>query len=153
MSDMANPDATNQASARARSSSGAFVVRRPGVVTFAAIMLFVLGGFEVIWAIVQFTNAAWIGSVTYGSFGGYLWLWGILDLVFAAIAFYAGYDVLRGGTLGQVIGIIIAGFSAFRWFFYIPAAPFMAAVIIALDIIVIYGLAAHAEYFDQASTM
>lgn len=153
MSDMANPERMDQASARARANAGPLVVRRPGVVTFAAIMLFLLGGFEVIWAIVQFSNAAWIAGATYGSFGGYLWLWGILDLLFAAVAIYAGYDVLRGGTMGQIIGIIIASFSAFRWFFYIPAAPLMAAAIIAVDVIVIYGLVAHSDYFDSASAM
>src|SRR5437879_6296110 len=103
------------------------LARRPGLVTFAAIMLFVLGGFEVIWAIEQFVNAAWISGATYGAFGGYLWLWGILDVLFAAVAFYAGYDVLRGGSFGQVVGTLIASLSAIRWFFYIPAAPWMAA--------------------------
>lgn len=150
MSDMANPESMNQASARARASAGPSVVRRPGIVTFAAIMLFVLGGFEAIWAIVQISNAAWIAGAVYGTFGGYLWLWGILDALFAVVAFYAGYDVFRGGSFGQVLGIIIAGCSAFRWFFYLPAAPWMAAVIIALDVLVIYGLVAHSDYFDTA---
>ncbi|HEX8035435.1 MAG TPA: hypothetical protein VF510_16380 [Ktedonobacterales bacterium] len=153
MSNMANPDGMNQASARARATAGPSVIRRPGVVTFAAIMLFILGGFEAVWAIVEFANAAWIAGTTYGTFGGTLWLWAILDLVFAALAFYAGYDILRGGSFGQFFGIGIAAFSAFRWFFYIPAAPFMAVVIIAIDLIVIYGLTAHSDYFDQASAM
>ncbi len=150
MSDMANPERMDQASASARASAGPSVARRPGLVTFSAIMLFMLGGFEAIWAIVQFSNAAWISSAVYGTFGGYLWLWGILDALFAVVAFYAGYDVLRGGSFGQVLGIIIAGCSAFRWFFYLPAVPVMAAVIITLDIIAIYGLVAHSDYFDTA---
>lgn len=153
MSDMANPEMMDQASARDRATGDSYVLRRPGVVTFAGLALFLLGGFELTWAIVQFSNAAWISGSTYGTFGGYLWLWGILDALFALVAFYAGYDVLRGGSIGQVIGIIIAAFSAFRWFFYIPAAPWMAAVIIAIDVVVIYGLAVHADYFDQASGM
>ncbi|HEX8033284.1 MAG TPA: hypothetical protein VF510_05530 [Ktedonobacterales bacterium] len=127
------------------------LARRPGLVTFAAIMLFVLGGLEVIWAIEQFVNAAWIAGATYGTFGGYLWLWGILDVLFAAVAFYAGYDILRGGAFGQVVGILIASFSAIRWFFYIPAAPWMAAVIIAIDVLIIYGLVVHSDYFGVSS--
>lgn len=128
------------------------LARRPGLVTFAAIMLFMLGGFETIWAIVQFTNAAWIAGNVYGSFGGYLWLWGILDVLFAAVAFYSGYDVLRGGSFGQVFGTLIAAFSAIRWFFYLPAAPWMAAVVIAIDLLVIYGLVAHSDYFGVRSS-
>ncbi|MGZ3584180.1 MAG: DUF7144 family membrane protein [Ktedonobacterales bacterium] len=127
------------------------LARRPGLVTFAAIMLFVLGGLEVIWAIEQFANAIWIGSTTYGTFGGYLWLWGILDVLLAAVAFYAGYDVLRGGAFGQVVGTLIASISAIRWFFYIPAAPWMAAVILTIDVLIIYGLVAHSDYFGVSS--
>ena len=74
--------------------------RRPGLVTFAAIMMFLLAGFELTFALVEFWNATWIGLTVYGSFGGRLWLWGILDTVFALVAFYAGFDILRGGGYG-----------------------------------------------------
>ncbi len=125
--------------------------RRPGLVTFAAIMMFVLAGFELTFALVEFWNATWIAFSAYGSFGGHLWLWGILDALFALVAFYAGADLLRGGSYGQIVGILIAGFSAIRWFFYLPAAPWIAAVIIAVDIVIIYGLIANADYFAEAS--
>ncbi len=128
------------------------LAKRPGLVTFSAIMLFVLGGFQAIWAIEQFSNAVWISGATYGVFGGYLWLWAILDAVVAIVALYAGYDVLRGGAFGQVVGTIIASISAIRWFFYIPAAPWMAAVVIAIDLLVIYGLVAHSDYFGIRSS-
>ena len=126
--------------------------RRPGLVTFAAIMMFLLAGFQLTFALVEFWNATWIALNAYGSFGGYLWLWGILDALFALVAFYAGYDILRGGPYGQIIGILIAGFSAIRWFFYLPAAPWIGVVIIAVDILIIYGLVAHGEYFTGSSS-
>ena len=125
--------------------------RRPGLVTFAAIMMFLLAGFELTFALVQFWNATWIALSVYGSFGGYLWLWGILDAIMALVAFYAGVELLRGGRYGQIVGILIAALSAIRWFFYLPAAPWIGAVIIAVDILIIYGLVAHAEYFSEAS--
>lgn len=128
------------------------LARRPGVVTFAAVMMFVLAGFTIVYALAELFNAVWVSTGTYGVFGGYLWLWGIIDVVLAAIAFYAGYDILRGGPVGQVLGLIIASVSAIRWFFYIPAAPWVAVTIIAVDIIIIYGLAAHSEYFTGKGT-
>ena len=127
-------------------------VEPPGLVTFAAVMMFVLAAFQILWAIVQFTNAAWISSVTYGTFNGHLWLWGIVDLIIAAAALYAGYDILRGGSFGRVFGIIVAGVSALRWFFYIPAEPWMAIVVIAVDVLIIYGLAASGEFFNTAAS-
>jgi hypothetical protein len=114
-------------------------------------MMFLLGGFQLTFALVEFWQATWIALSVYGSFGGYLWLWGILDGIFALIAFYAGADLLRGGSYGRIVGILIAAFSAIRWFFYLPVSPWMAVVIIAIDILIIYGLVAHSEYFNEAS--
>lgn len=123
----------------------------PGMIMFAGIMLFILAGCQIVWALVQIFTAPWVSSTVYGTFGGYLWLWGILDALFAVIAFYAGYEILNGQYIGQVLGLAIATFSAIRWFFYIPAAPWLAVVIIGIDIAVIYGLVAHADYFEAMS--
>jgi hypothetical protein len=124
--------------------------RRPGLVTFAAIMMFVLAGFQLTYAIIEFVNATWVAVNVRNTFGGPLWLWGIIDLVFALIYFYAGYDLLQGGEFGRIFGLFVAGLSAIRWFFYIPAAPWAAVVVISIDILIIYGLVAHAEYFRSA---
>lgn len=120
---------------------------RPGVVTFAAFMLFLLGGFQLIYAIIEFVGATWVAINVAGTIGGPLWLWGIIDVLVALIAIGAGADLLRGGEYGRAIGIVIAGFSALRWFFYIPAQPWMALIVIAVDVIIIYGLATNEDYF------
>jgi hypothetical protein len=137
--------------AMAMNQSTPVTVERPGLVTFAAIMMFLLAGFQLVWSLVEFANAAWLTSVTYGNFNGYLWLWGLLDLLVAAAAFYAGYDILRGGSFGRVFGVVVAGISAIRWFFYLPAAPWIGIVMIAMDIIIIYALVEHSEFFDSMS--
>ena len=124
--------------------------RRPGLVTFAAIMMFLLGGFQLTFALVEFWHATWFSLNTYGAFGGYLWIWGIFDTILALVAFYAGADLMVGGKFGRVVGIAIALFSAIRWFFYLPAAPWIGAVVIAIDILIIYGLVSHSEYFSAA---
>ncbi|MGH2514323.1 MAG: DUF7144 family membrane protein [Ktedonobacterales bacterium] len=123
------------------------LVRRPGMVTFAAVMMFLLGGFQMSWALTEFWNAAWMATTVYGTYGGHLWIWGIVDVLVALIAFYAGSDILRGGAFGQAYGVIIAGFSAIRWFFMLPVVPVAAVVIILVDALILYGLLGHAEYF------
>jgi hypothetical protein len=126
------------------------VVYPPGLVFFAGIMILLLGGFETVWAIVELFNVAVFATATYGTFDGLLWLWAILDLILAAAAIYAGYDILRGGTIGRVLGVVVAGANALRWFFYLPASPWVGIVMIAVDIIIIYALVAHGEYFHTA---
>ena len=124
--------------------------RRPGLVTFAAIMMFLLGGFQLTFALVEFWHATWFSLNTYGAFGGYLWIWGIFDLILALIALYAGASLMAGGTFGRVVGIAIALFSAVRWFFYLPFAPIAAIVISGIDIVIIYALLAHSEFFESS---
>jgi hypothetical protein len=121
--------------------------QRPGLVTFAAIMMFLLAGFQAMYAILEFANATWVAVNVAGTFGGALWLWGIIDAAFAVVAVSAGADLLRGGQFGRTFGLVIASLSAIRWFFYIPAAPWTAVVVIVVNILIIYGLVAHSEYF------
>jgi hypothetical protein len=110
-------------------------------------MMFLLGGFEALSAITLFARATWVAVNIASSVGGPLWVWGIIDAVIAIGAFYAGYDILRGGELGRILGFVIAGISALRWYFFIPAAPWAALVMIAVDVLIIYALAVHGEYF------
>jgi hypothetical protein len=79
--------------------------------------------------------------------GGRLWIWGIVDALFALVALYAAYDLLKGGKVGRIIGLVYAILSAVRWLFFLPVAPIAAVVFIAVDILIIYGLVAHEEYF------
>jgi hypothetical protein len=123
------------------------LVRRPGLVTFSAIMLFIGAGYQFVFALSEFFNAAWLAGTTYGTFGGNLWLWGILDVIFAVVLFYAGYDLLSGGGFGFVVGVCVATLSAIRWFFYIPAAPILSLAVIGIDILILYGLTSSADYF------
>jgi hypothetical protein len=150
MADAANPmnqDIGSEARSPQAAGTTPLTARRPALVTFAAVMMFVLAGFQATWAIIEFSNAAWISGATYGTFGGRLWLWGILDLALVAASIYAGYDILRGGEFGYFYGLIIAGVSAIRWFFYLPAAPALGIVVIAIDVLIIYGLVANTDYF------
>jgi hypothetical protein len=123
--------------------------RRPGVLTFAAIMMFVVAGLEALAALLAFAGTGWwvtsAGDLVYANF----FLWGLLDTIIAAIALYAGIDILRGGAYGLMVGYIFAVVGAIRWLFVIPAAPVLAVVVVALCVMVIYGLAKHSDYFEE----
>ena len=138
-------------SGRAGGSVGArAAAHRPGMLTFAAVMMFVVAGFEALAALFAFAGTGWwvtdMGNLVYAN----LVLWGIVDLVIALIALYAGIDILRGGAYGLMVGYLFAVVGAIRWLFVIPAAPVLAVVVIALCVMVIYGLAKHSDYFEGA---
>jgi len=124
---------------------------RPGLVTFAAVMMFVLGGFHVLFAISEFASSTWLLSNTDARLVfTYFFIWGIIDLIIGLVALYAGFDILRGGTLGWIMGYTFAALGIIRWLFYVPASPVLAVVITVLDVLVIYGLAKHSDYFQGA---
>jgi hypothetical protein len=111
-------------------------------------MMFLVAAFQLVFAVVEFYNAAWFANTAYGNFSDRLWVWGLVDVVIAGIAIYAGYDLLRGGKFGRVVGLIAAAVIGVRWFFYLPADPWSAVVMIALAVLIIYGLVTNSEYFD-----
>jgi hypothetical protein len=123
---------------------------RPGLVTFAAAMMFILGGFHVVLAISEFANSTWVLSrLDVELFIPILIIWGIIDLVIGLIALFAGISILRGGAFGWFMGGLVAILGAVRWLFYIPVSPVLAVVIIVLDVLVIYGLAKHMDYLQD----
>ena len=127
--------------------SGA-AARRPGMLTFAAIMMFVVAGLEGLSASLAFAGTGWwvteAGNLVYAN----LAFWGVVDLIISIIALYAGIDILRGGTYGFVVGYLFAVVGAIRWLFVVPAAPVLAVVVIGLCVMVIYGLAKHSDYAE-----
>jgi len=129
--------------------SGGAVTRRPGMVTFAAVIMFMVAGFEVLSALLAFAGTGWwvtdAGNLVYANFV----IWGVLDLVIALIALYAGIDLLRGGAFGRVMAYLFAGLGAIRWLFVIPAAPVLAVVVILLCVMVIYALAIYSDQLES----
>jgi hypothetical protein len=110
-------------------------------------MMFVLGGFHILLALSEFANSTWVLSrLDVELFIPILFIWGIVDLIIGSLAVYAGVSLLRGGTFGLATGYIFASLGIIRWLFHIPVSPVLAVVVIALNALVIYGLAEHADY-------
>ena len=128
------------------SQSGARrVEHRPGMLTFAAVVMFMVAGFEALAALLAFAGTGWwvtdAGNLVYANF----LIWGIVDSIIALIALYAGIDLLRGGAFGRAMAYVFAVVGAIRWLFVIPAAPVLSVVVIALCVMVIYALAKHSD--------
>jgi hypothetical protein len=119
------------------------------LVTYAAIMMLVLGGFHILVAISEFANSTWVLSrLDVQLFIPILLIWGIIDLIIGAIALYAGVSTLRGGAFGWIMGYTFATLGIIRWLFYIPVAPVLAVVVVVLNMLVIYALVQHSDYFQ-----
>src|SRR3954453_4267303 len=141
-----------QVQAPAQQSGSSIVVthdRRPGLVTFAAVMLFVLSGFYLIASITEWANTLWLSSRSFEVFGSHIVFWGFVDFVLCCLTAWAAFALIDGRRGGQTWGFIFAGLSLVRWMFYVPADPWLAVSIMALDALIIYGLAANDEWFAR----
>ena len=119
--------------------------RRPGWLTFAAVVMFAIGGLRIISAISYFSDSRKVNDLTAGLFGDSLWGWGLWDLCIAALALIAGWSLLRGATFGRIFGFVWGMLVIVESFLIIGVAPWYAAATLALAGLVLYGLAVTTE--------
>lgn len=113
--------------------------------TFASIMLIIVGVLNIFDGLVAITQTAYIRRAT----GGVLpvtndvKVWGWVALIIGVIIVLAAFGVLQGATWARTVGIIVAGLNLIFQFAYVDHSPFWSFSVIVIDILIIYGLAAH----------
>jgi hypothetical protein len=114
-----------------------------GFVLFAAIMMIMIGVFQAIAGLVAiFENEFYVATRNY-LFQFDATTWGWIHLIAGVVIAFAGWGLMSGRTWARVVGITLAVLSAIANFAFIPYYPFWALTIIALDVLVIWALAAH----------
>jgi hypothetical protein len=68
--------------------------------------------------------------------------WGWIHLIIGIVLFAAGVCVLLGQTWAKALGIVLAVFSAIANFMFLPYYPIWSIVVIAVDVFIIWALAA-----------
>ena len=131
---------SNDASSRAgRQTSGAAV----GFILFAAIMMIMVGIFQALQGLVAiFENEFYVATRNY-LFEFDATAWGWIHLLIGLLVAFAGWGLLSGRTWARVIAITLAVLSAIANFLFIPYYPFWSLLIIAVDVFVIWAIAAH----------
>jgi hypothetical protein len=114
-----------------------------GLIIFAAVMMIMAGGFQTFTGLVAlFENEFYAATRNYLlQFDATTWGW--VHLLLGLLVLFAGFAVLAGQIWGRVIGIILAVVSALANFAFIPYYPFWSLTIVALDVFIIWALAAH----------
>jgi hypothetical protein len=114
---------------------------RTGWLTFAAVVMISVGCLRVISAIYYFADSSRVNNVASGAFGHHLFVWGVWDLLIAALALTAGFSLLRGNELGFVLGYGFAGLLIVQSFLILAADPWFGFASLLIAALVIYGLA------------
>jgi hypothetical protein len=110
-----------------------------GLVLFAGSLLLVVGFWNLIYGIAALAKSSvFVGNARYVI--GDLRAWGWVTLIFAALQIVAGIGVLVGNQYARWSGVALVGLNAVSQMFFIPAYPFWSLMIIAMDIVALYGL-------------
>jgi hypothetical protein len=113
-----------------------------GWIAFAAIMLLILGVLNFIYGIAAVDAANfYVRDAQYVISD--LSVWGWVVMAIGAIQFVAAVSLFAGSGFGRWIGIVSAGCNAIAQLLVLPGAPFLAVSLVAIDVLVIYGLVAY----------
>lgn len=122
--------------------------RRPGWLTFAAMIMFAVCFTRTVSGINYLAGGSQIADLTNSIFGDQLTVWGIWDLSLAVLALFAGLSLLVGGGFGRVLGYIWAIWAIVQSFLIIGVAPWFALAMIALATLVMYALSVSSEWAE-----
>jgi hypothetical protein len=128
----------------AKSSTGRAYAdgRGYGLVLFAGVLLLVVGFWNLIYGISALAKSSVFVANAHYVFGD-LRTWGWITLIIAALQLLAGIGVMTGNQAARWAGIVLVGLNAINQMFFIPAYPFWSLMIIAFDIVALYGLCAY----------
>ena len=127
------------ATTRGANNTGYDEPRGLGLVFFAAVMLLVVGLFNVIDGIAAIANSHFFVANAHYVVGD-LRAWGWVVLILGLLQLLAGGGVMVGNQAARWFGIAVIALNLFSQLLFIPAYPFWALTIIAFDVFALYGL-------------
>ena len=111
-----------------------------GGITFAAVMMILIGAFQTIAGLVAIVDDNfYVVSKNY-TFDFDTTAWGWIHLLIGILVLIAGFYLFAGRAWAGVIAIVLAVVSAIANFFFIPYYPFWSLLEIALASWVIWSL-------------
>lgn len=114
-----------------------------GWILFAAIMFVIAASLNIIWGIAAVAESGFfVASASYILITD-LTVWGWIAIGFGALELLAVLSIWRGGAFGRWFGILVAGLSIVLALMSMPAYPFWSLVLVAINMLVVYGLATY----------
>jgi hypothetical protein len=129
-------------SAAVRHARGASRGEGYWMIVFAVVLLFTVGFFNVIDGIAAIARShVFIANAHYVI--GDLRAWGWVALILGVLQVFAAIGVIAGSQAARWVAVAVIGLNAIGQMFFIPAYPFWALMIIAVDVVALWGLCAY----------
>jgi hypothetical protein len=109
---------------------------------FATILLAMDAVINAIWGIAAISKSHFFVGNTHFVVTD-LKTWGWIMVGFAVLEGFAALSIIRGGQFGRWFGIAVSAFAIVAAMLNMPAYPFWSLALIAVYVLVIYGLAVY----------
>jgi hypothetical protein len=117
-------------------------VQGGGLILFASVMLVIIGCFNLIYGIAAIANShVFVANAHYMLAN--LRTWGWITLIIGVLQLLAAAGVVAGSQLARWFGVAVLGLNTIDMMFFLPSYPFWALVILAADVVALYGLCAY----------
>ena len=114
-----------------------------GVVVFAGVIMIVGGAFQALEGLAGIVHDKWLVATPGSIYAFDLTVWGVIHLLVGLALVVIGVSLLRGQTWARVAGLVVAVVSAIMNFVWLPYSPWWAIMIIVVDFLIIWALAAY----------
>jgi hypothetical protein len=123
-----------------------------GIAVFAGVIMIVGGAFQAVEGLAGIVHDQWLVALPNYLYAFDLTLWGWLHLLVGLGLLAIGVFLLRGATWARFAGIVVAAISAILNFVWLPYSPWWSLMVIAIDVLVIWALAAYLRQPTEQGT-
>jgi hypothetical protein len=123
-------------------ADGYAVERGSGLLTFAGTMLAIVGVLNFVYGIAAISNSKFYTQNAHYIISN-LNTFGWALLVIGVIQLGAVFSIWAGTEWGRWVGVLTAGVNLIVQLLFLPSRPLAALAVVAIDILVIYGLLAY----------
>lgn len=120
-----------------------------GWFTFAGVMFVISGASNLLWGFAALDRKQYLPED--GLLFSTLDLWGWISIIWGAAALLGAWLLLNQMRSAVVYGVSMATLSAIFWLFAMPVLPIWSLAIIAIDVLIVFGLVSSAEGENHSS--
>jgi hypothetical protein len=112
------------------------------MIIFASALLAIAGFFNLIDGIAAIAKSSvYIANARYVM--GDLHAWGWVVLILGALQLVAALGVIMGNQVARWFAVVVIGIDLIAQMFFLPGYPFWSLMIIAVDVVALWGLCAY----------
>jgi hypothetical protein len=134
-----------------RSVDPDYNVGAAGTILFAGIIMIVAGAFHIVQALVALFNDQFYVAGEEYIYKFDLTSWGWIHLLGGVLLVLGGIFLFRGAMWARILAVVLASLSAILNFMWLPYYPLWGAIIIVLDVVIIWAVMAHPRDLRSAT--